>query len=76
MLTALSTHHVPVHAHPNNVGAFEILGGVPVPDILEMLFVRRDSFEFAAELPPDGEELRRPNDPNRPGYALGLFDRP
>ena len=72
-LTVINSTHAPVHAHPNNYGAYAIVGGVPLPDILEVTFARRDSYQFIDEDTASEPPLDQANDPQRPDYSLGLF---
>lgn len=67
-ISRITATHAPVHVHANNFGAFAVLGGVPVPDIVEVTFVRRDDYNLAppTEREPEEEGLDRPNDPARP----------
>jgi hypothetical protein len=73
VLGKLASTHMPVHVHGNNYGAFRIVEGIPVPDVLEVSFVRRSS--YATE--PGSESfptiLDRPNNPGAPDIYLGRF---
>ena len=74
VLATLRATHLPFHLHANNFGAYVIVGGVPVPDILEVSYLRRDSYDVADSAPAaTGNLLDRPNDPNRPDYAPALL---
>lgn len=73
VIEAIARTHFPVHVHANNFGAYSIVGGVPLPDILEVTFARRSSYEFQLSEPSPEEDLDQPNDPGRPEYALGFL---
>lgn len=71
---ALTQHHAPVHLHANNYGAMVLVAGVPVPDVLEISFLRRDlgvAAEIAADPVPG--PLDKPNHPLRPDICLTPF---
>lgn len=44
----LTMHHKLVHVHANNFAPWSVVGGVPVPDVLEITLVRDDQGEFSA----------------------------
>ncbi|MFM0401154.1 class I SAM-dependent methyltransferase [Paraburkholderia aspalathi] len=46
VLEKLYASHQPVHVHANNHGYFGIIGGVPIPDTLEVTYVRRTDHQF------------------------------
>lgn len=73
-LRVLTRHHLPVHLHANNHGAIAIVAGVPVPDVVEISFMRRDlgvADEPAAD--PIPGNLDRPNHPLRADICLTPF---
>lgn len=47
VLEKLRKHHEPVHIHINNNSRVRYLGGYPVPDALEITYVRRADHSFA-----------------------------
>lgn len=64
------------HIHPNNAGIVEYLGSVPLPDVVEMTFVRRDRrYELAAS-PAFPHPLDRPNIEGREEIPLPPAWRP
>ena len=69
----LTAHHHVVHVHANNYGGWEIIGGVPVPAVIELTLVRKDvgQFELSDEVFPS--ELDMPNAPQRSDLYLGHF---
>lgn len=72
-LSVVNRTHAPVHVHPNNHGAYAIVGGVPLPDIIEVTFARRDAYQLVDDDTVSRPTLDQPNDPRRPEYSLGLF---
>jgi hypothetical protein len=73
-LTKLTLHHVPVHVHPNNYGAVVLLEGIPLPDVVEISFLRRDQDLFPGfSSDPIPGPLDRPNNPYLPDLNLTAF---
>jgi hypothetical protein len=46
VLEKLHRSHQPVHVHGNNHGYFGLIGGVPIPDAVEVTYVRRVDHHF------------------------------
>jgi len=73
-LNVLTQHHAPVHLHANNYGVMALVGGVPIPDVLEVSLLRRD---LGVQPYPASDAipglLDRPNHPHRPDYCLTPF---
>lgn len=70
-LEALRRDHELIHVHANNWGWYGLIGGVPLPDTLELTWVRRADHEFTVcdhEFPT---ALDRPCNPNASDYYLG-----
>lgn len=42
VLRKLRVNHVITNVHPNNYGRFDIIGNHPIPDILEVTYLRKD----------------------------------
>jgi hypothetical protein len=40
-----SSHHV-VHVHGNNFAGWQVMGGIPVPAVMELTLVRKDAGDF------------------------------
>lgn len=58
-LTNLAKTHYPVLVHPNNDMPLLVIGNSPVPTVFEVLFLRKDSYEFEPEDNPlDGLTTR------------------
>ena len=65
--------HRPIHVHGNNCGTFNMVKGVPLPDIIEVSYCHRDRFDFAPCTSVFPTELDYPNGPDKPDYFLGSF---
>lgn len=46
VLEKLRLHHEVVHIHPNNNGSLHVIGGYPVPEVLEITYARRRDHSF------------------------------
>jgi hypothetical protein len=72
-LDTLTHSHTVINTHINNWDSFEIIQGVPVPNVLEVTYVRNDLVEKhsgSSHL----ERLNYPNNPSRPDFLLYPFD--
>ncbi len=70
---SLTTDHRVVHVHGNNCAAYAIVGGMPVPTVLEITLVRKDNKTFTRSRQTFPTKLDQPNNPGAADYALGLF---
>lgn len=72
-LNLTASHHV-VHVHANNFGSWQILGGIPVPETIELTLVRKDEgvFHMSNEVFPTAMDMAC--DPSRADFYLGRFD--
>jgi hypothetical protein len=73
-LGKLRATHFPFHVHGNNHGYFEILCGVPVPDVLEVSYARRTRYNFEPSTELFPTVLDYPNHPHLPDFHLGTFN--
>ena len=73
VLLKLSSTHPPVHVHGNNFGAFNVVEGVPIPDVLEVTYARRSAYSFEPSKECFPTELDRPNCPDLADIYLGGF---
>ncbi|MPZ37431.1 MAG: glycosyltransferase [Rhizobiales bacterium] len=73
VLVKLANTHAPVHVHGNNFGSFNIVDGVPVPDVLEVTYVRRSSYSLEPSAESFPTVLDRPNNPSASDVYLGRF---
>ena len=74
LLKCLHQHHAPVHLHANNYCGFVMVEGIPVPEVLELSYLRRDLDSFNGyALDPIPGPLDRPNHPFRPDLCLNPF---
>lgn len=74
LLSCLYQNHAPVHLHANNYQSFVLIEGVPIPQVLELSYLRRDldSFNGYSHDPIPGP-LDRPNHPLRPDLCMNPF---
>jgi hypothetical protein len=72
-LASLTASHNLVHIHGNNYAEWSVVGGIPVPSVMEVTLMRQDMGDFI-----DSEEifptaLDMPCNPDAPDYFLGRF---
>lgn len=74
LLSTLHANHAPIHLHANNYMSFIMVEGVPIPNVLEITYLRRDldSFSDFSNEPIPGP-LDRPNNPYKPDLCLNPF---
>ncbi|SDQ15901.1 FkbM family methyltransferase [Pseudovibrio sp. Tun.PSC04-5.I4] len=72
-LSKLHKTHQVVHVHGNNNTSLTIIGGTPVPPVMELTLVRRDLCEFETCSRTFPTELDQPNNPNYAEHILGSF---
>lgn len=69
--------HECIHIHANNFGQLIETWGLPVAQVYELTFVRRDDYSFAENDEPFPTALDFPNNnKTMPDYDLGLFKFP
>jgi len=74
VLEKLTSHHVAVHLHANNYAGIAAVHGVPIPQVLEITFLRRDLDSFPhLSLEPIPGPLDGPNHPFRPDIRMNPF---
>jgi hypothetical protein len=66
------THQV-IHLHANNHGPLGILGGVMLPDAMEVSYVRKADHQFKVCDRVFPTDLDMPNNPNTADYFLGAL---
>jgi hypothetical protein len=72
-LAHLSRTHQSVHVHGNNWAGIATIGGITIPDALEVTFVRRSDHQFVPCQRTFPTRLDFPNHPDRADYFLGAF---
>lgn len=72
-LVKLTAHHRVVHVHGNNCAPWALVGGVSLPDVLEVSLARADDYAFRPATGTFPTDLDRPNDPARADFRLGHF---
>jgi hypothetical protein len=74
LLSCLNRHHAPVHLHANNCCGFALIEGIPVPQVIELSFLRRDLDSFAGHsTDPIPGPLDSPNIPQLPELCMRPF---
>ena len=74
VLQKLGRTHRVVHLHANNAGGMVLLGGIPMPVLLELTFMRHDAARFHGHsTEPIPGPLDRPNLPQLPDLHLRAF---
>jgi len=69
----LTAHHSIVHVHGNNYARWAVIGGVPVPDVLEVTLVRSRDKEFKPASGTFPSQFDQPNSPHFADLMLGSF---
>lgn len=62
-----------VHVHANNYSPLVEVDGITVPSVLELSFASRRWYDFEPGSETFPTPLDRPNNPDRPDFALGNF---
>jgi hypothetical protein len=62
-----------VHLHANNCGAYDLVGGIPFPSVLELSYVRQDVCATTPSQRVFPTPLDRPNDAARADYVLPFW---
>lgn len=75
-LSKLGTHFVPVHVHANNHYDFRVVGGVVVPPLVEVTYIRRGTLQTDPCTRTFPTDLDQPNWTARPDLWLGSFKFP
>ena len=65
--------HCVIHVHGNNCDQLVLVGSKLVPNVIELTFVRRDTYEISASRTVFPTELDSPNDATAPDIFLGSF---
>jgi Methyltransferase FkbM domain len=73
ILRKLNHTHQVIHIHANNEGRMGLIGGVSIPEGIEVTYVRRDNYRFEECKKLFPTLLDRPNDPCLPDYLLGAL---
>lgn len=73
LLNLTATHRV-VHVHANNFAPYEIVGGVPVPAVLELTLARIDEGEFCLSSENFPTSIDMPCHSEAADFYLGSFN--
>ena len=68
VLEKLNTTHSPINIHANNFSQYCILGGIPMPDTLEVSWVRKGSYQLINGSTSELSLLNFPNRTDKPEY--------
>jgi len=69
-LRSIARTHQVVHVHPNNWGAYSVVGGIPVPDVLEITYASRRMYAFDSCKRTFPTSLDYPNNADRADLVL------
>jgi hypothetical protein len=72
-ISNLTSSHSLIHVHANNCASFSIVGGVPLPAVMEMTFVRTCSYTLSTSVEIFPTILDAPCDRGRADFRLGNF---
>lgn len=72
VLEKLNNNHQIIHVHANNYGKYEIVGGMPVANVIEVTYLRKDNYKFLNKSSEEAKSLDMPNHANNPEYILCL----
>ena len=67
-----ASHHV-VHVHANNYAGWQVVGGIPIPAVLELTLARKEEGEFEVSQESFPTELDMPNNAADADLYLGQF---
>ena len=73
LLSRLRQQFEVIHVHGNNFSGMPDLGGLAVPDCIELTLARKDLYTFGVSAEEFPGPLDLPNDTSRPDLALGSF---
>ena len=73
-LLNLTASHRVVHVHANNFAPYEVIGGVPVPAVLELTLARKDEGDFVESMETFPTEFDMPCYSEVADLYLGRFD--
>jgi hypothetical protein len=74
VLEKLASTHTPIVLHANNQGSHRFISGKFIPDVLEVTWVRTNSYSFHSELKEDTRKLLSPNSPHLPNIWIDWID--
>ena len=73
IFTKIDQTHCAIHVHANNFADMFIVKGIPIADVIELTFIKRDGYSFVPCYQQFPEHLDAPNDPARVDLILGSF---
>jgi hypothetical protein len=73
LLRKINKTHQSIHLHACNYSSYEIIGGEPIPNVIEVTYVRRSNHKFTKNYKCYPlKELDHPNNFCKPDYFLGF----
>jgi len=69
-LNKLKKSHECIAIHGNNYGKYEVLGGVPLPDVIELTLARKSSYTFEGGISSKVLQMESPCNPNKPEIKI------
>ena len=72
LLNLTASHHV-VHVHANNFAGWNVVGGVPIPSVLELTLMRKDAGDFVVSNEIFPTDMDMPCNPDAADLFLGNF---
>jgi hypothetical protein len=69
----LAASHMPVHVHANNHAGYQIIENVPVPEVIELCYVRKDRGAFTVSTESFPTAIDQVNYRIKPDIILGSF---
>jgi hypothetical protein len=73
-ISNLTANHFVVHVHANNHNPWIVVGGIPIPNVMELTLARRDIGEFSVSDEVFPTPLDMPNKRGVADYYLGRFE--
>jgi hypothetical protein len=73
VLEKLNLTHAPICFHPNNGGRFATIAGTPIPDVIEVTYIRKSDYQITQGESVQVEELTYANDPSKPEISDQWF---
>lgn len=74
VLQKLAFTHSPIVVHANNQGSHRFISGMFLPDVLEVTWVRTNSYTFHSEWNQDIRNLLSPNSPDLPSIWIDWIE--
>jgi len=73
LVNLTNSHHV-IHIHANNYGGMRVVGGIPLPNVVEVTLLRKDMGTFRPSVTNFPTPLDVPCNRSAADFFLGTFD--